>query len=32
MEVESFELPLKEDEIFDFVFERAKEYFLDIIE
>ena len=32
MEVESFALPEKEDEIFDFVFEKAKEYFSDIIE
>jgi len=32
MEVETFVLPLNKEEIFEFIFEKAKEYFLDIIE
>jgi len=32
MEVESFIVPEKEDEIFHFVFEKAKDFYLDKIE
>jgi len=32
MEVESFNLPEKEEDIFHFVFEKAKDFYLDKIE
>jgi hypothetical protein len=32
MEVESFNLPLIEEEIFDFVFEKTRDFYLDKIE
>jgi hypothetical protein len=32
MEVETFNLPLSEDEIFHFVFEKASDFYLDKIE
>jgi hypothetical protein len=32
MEVESFLLPENEEEIFDFIFEKAKDFYLDKLE